>query len=99
LRIGVESNWWLEGNYTPRLERMTDADLPIPVSQIARWSLRIFATISGDLWAAQYIDTEPPFHHEWINMGPVPVGPVSAKRHDLGSLKSIFTPRQSVDQR
>lgn len=57
---------------------------PVPVNEIADWSVNTFTTISGEHWAFYYSGG-------WVTM-PLPpcAGPVDTQNQNMGDLKSLF---------
>jgi hypothetical protein len=90
------SVWRVEGHAnTPRLIPAPDADPPIPVGQIKWWSLRTVVSMTGEVWQAYWVQDVPPYHHEWANLGVLPVGPISNEQRSVGEFKADFKSRSN----
>ena len=58
------------------------APLPIPMEDIANWSVRAIVTVQGDMWIFG--------SQGWENCGPWPGGPVETKRDSWGAIKGQY---------
>ena len=56
------------------------APLPIPMEDIANWSVRAIVTVHGDMWIFG--------SQGWENCGPWPGGPVGVENESWGSIKA-----------
>jgi hypothetical protein len=78
--------WEMRGlsQTTGEYRLMSGAELPVPPSQVKFISQGALVTTSDEGWVLQ---SGP---YEWVNIGPVPGGPIAVEPTTWGSLKQQF---------